>query len=108
MLIKKSIFLTVSISLLFIACKSKSEAASDENRTAFKDAIIRNYGDVALDGCGWVVDVASTIYMPKNLQPEFHKEGLQVSIKFEELGRVNCGLVKDAHLSMFIEEIQKK
>ncbi len=98
------------MSLLFIACKSKTGSVTDASTTTntYEDAIIRNYGDRSLDGCGWVVDVSSTIYMPTNLSADFYEDGLPVRIKFEELARVNCGLVKDAHLSMRIEDIQKK
>ncbi|MDC8004262.1 hypothetical protein POV27_09385 [Aureisphaera galaxeae] len=108
MRIKNSLIIAITLSLIFSACKGKSEAVSDAKNNSFQDAIIRNYGDVALDGCGYVVDVSSTIYMPKNLSSEFHKDGLEVRIKFKELDRVNCGLVKDAHLGMLIEEIEMK
>ncbi len=105
---KRLFFIAITTSLVFSACKGNKGTMTDSSCNDCKDAVIRNYGDPALDGCGWVVDVSSTIYMPKNLAPEFHTDGLEVKIKYEELGRVNCGLVKDAHLSMQIEEIQKK
>ncbi len=30
---------------------------TDSSCNSCEDAIIRNFGDPALDGCGWVVDV---------------------------------------------------
>ena len=93
--------------LLFSACKSKGGAVDDNSCNSCEDAIIRNYGDPAMDGCGWVVDVSSTIYMPKNLLPEFYTDSLEVSVTYNVLERVNCGLLKDAYLAIFIEEIQK-
>ncbi|MFT4755091.1 MAG: hypothetical protein ACI840_000498 [Ulvibacter sp.] len=100
--------ITVTTLLIFSACKSKGGSVSDTSCNSCEDAIIRNYGDPALDGCGWIVDASSTIYMPKNLLPEFYVDSLKVRIKYKVLGRVNCGMVKDAHLSIVIEEIYKK
>ncbi|WP_461303210.1 hypothetical protein [Aureisphaera sp.] len=93
---------------MFTACKGKQGAVPESACNSCEDAIIRNYGDPALDGCGWVVDVNSTIYMPQNLAPEFYEDSLKVRIKYKVLDRVNCGLVKDAHLGMYIEEIYRK
>lgn len=94
--------------LTFFACKSKEGTVSNDACNSCEDAIIRNYGDPAMDGCGWVVNASSIVYMPKNLLPEFYIDSLEVRIKYKVLERVNCGLVKDAHLSIFIEEIYKK
>jgi uncharacterized paraquat-inducible protein A len=100
--------ITISISLVFSACKSKGRAVSDTSCSSCEDAIIRNYGEPAMDGCGWVVNASSIVYMPRNLLPEFYVDSLKVRIKYKVLERVNCGLVKDAHPSIFIEEIYKE
>ena len=105
---KNLFFITITTLLIFSACKSKEGAVSDASCTTCEDAFIRYYGDPALDGCGWVVDANATIYMPENLQPEFYVDSLKVSIKYKVTGRVNCGLVKDKHIGIFIEEIYKK
>ncbi len=106
---KNLFFIAITTLLIFSACKSKGGGAvSDTSCNSCEDALIRNYGDPALDGCGWIVEASSTIYMPKNLLPEFYVDNLKVRIKYEVLERVNCGLLKDAHLSIFIEEIYKK
>ncbi|MBZ0326127.1 MAG: hypothetical protein K8F54_00850 [Altibacter sp.] len=105
---KKLFFIAITTILILTACKSKEGTVSDTSCTTCEDAIIRYYGDPALDGCGWVVDAASTIYMPENLQAEFYEDSLKVSIKYKVKGRVNCGLVKDAHIGIIIEEIYKK
>jgi hypothetical protein len=100
--------ITITMVLIFSACKSKGGATSDTSCSSCEDAMIRNYGDPAVDGCGWVVNVSSTIYMPKNLLPEFYEDSLKVRIKYKVLERVNCGMLKDAYPSIFIEEIYKK
>lgn len=105
---KNLFFIIITASIFFSSCKSKGGAVSDTACESCEDAMIRNYGEPALDGCGWVVEASETIYMPKNLLPEFYVDSLKVRIKYKVLERVNCGLVKDAHLSIFIEEIYKK
>lgn len=103
----KNLFFIATL-LAFFACKSKGGAVTDITCNSCEDAFIRYYGDPSLDGCGWVVDASSTIYMPNNLSPEFYVDNLEVRIKYKVLERVNCGLVKDAYLSIFIEKIYKK
>jgi len=105
---KNLFFMTMTTLLVLSACKSKEGTVSDAGCANCEDAIIRFYGDPAIDGCGWVVDAASTIYMPENLQPEFYEDGLKVSIKYKSVGRVNCGHVKDAHIGIVIEQIMKR
>ncbi len=105
---KNLFFIIITALIVFSACKSKGGTVSDASCKSCEDAIIRFYGDPSLDGCGWVVEASEIIYMPKNLLPEFYIDSLKVRIKYKVLERVNCGLVKDAHLSIFIEEIYKK
>ena len=105
---KNSFFIIITALILFSSCKSKKESVSHASCESCEDAIIRFYGEPASDGCGWVVKASETIYMPKNLLPEFYIDSLKVRIKYKVLERVNCGLLKDAHPSIFIEEIYKK
>lgn len=104
---KNSVFIIITALILFSSCKSKKETLSDASCESCEDAIIRFYGEPASDGCGWVVKASDTIYMPKNLLPEFYTDSLKVRIKYKVLERVNCGLLKDAYPSIFIEEIYK-
>ncbi len=105
---KNLFFIALTTLLFFSACKGKKDSVSNSMCDSCEDAIIRFYGEPALDGCGWVVDVSSEIYMPTNLLPEYQQKDLPVKIKYKVLERVNCGLVKDKYPSMLIEEIYKK
>ena len=105
---KNSFFFIITALLFFSSCKTKKETFSDTNCESCEDAIIRFYGEPASDGCGWVVKASETIYMPKNLLPTYYTDSLKVRIKYKVLERVNCGLLKDAHPSIFIEEIYKQ
>ena len=68
---KNSVFIIITALILFSSCKSKKGAVTDASCESCEDAIIRFYGEPASDGCGWVVKASETIYMPKNLLPEF-------------------------------------
>ena len=105
---KNSFFIITTALILFSSCKTKKETVSDASCESCEDATIRFYGEPASDGCGWVVKASETIYMPKNLLPEFYIDSLKVRIEYKVLERVNCGLLKNAHPSIFIEEIYKK
>lgn len=105
---KQFFIITCASILLFSACKSKQNATDETKCDSCKEAMVLFFGDTALDGCGWVVEVASEIYMPKNLPSEFQKDSLPVSIKFQEQGRANCGLIKDKYPAMNIEEMYKQ
>ena len=105
---RQLIFLAFMTILLIISCKSKEGAVNDSNCSTCEDAVIRDFGDPAQDGCGWVVDVSSIIYKPQNLLPEYRIDSLEVRIKYKVLDSVNCGLIKNAHSAIFIEEIHKK
>ncbi len=105
---KNSFFILIIALIFFSSCKSKKETLPEVSCESCEDALIRFYGEPASDGCGWVVKASETIYMPKNLLPEFYTDSLKVRIKYRVLERVNCGLLKDAHPSIFIEEIYKK
>lgn len=74
-----------------ISCKKNGQ--NDQNGQ-LTDAIVINYGDPAIDGCGWVVKIIATdsVYSPKNL-PEMYQVGnLKVRISYTKLQtRFPCG-----------------
>ncbi len=104
---RQLIFLAFWTILVISSCKSKEGVVDDRDCSTCEDAVIRDFGDSALDGCGWVVDVSSIIYKPQNLFPEYRIDSMKVRIKYKVLDSVNCGLVKNAHSAIFIEEIHR-
>ena len=68
---KNSVFIIITALILFSSCKSKGGAVTDASCESCEDVIIRFYGEPASNGCGWVLKASETIYMPKNLLPEF-------------------------------------
>lgn len=75
----------------------------------FESAVIRDFGDPAVDGCGWVVDISSIIYKPKNLPTEFEVDNLEVKMKYDILdSKANCGFAHDVYDEIHIKDIYKK
>ena len=105
----KHLILFAFTSILIIsACKTKEKTIiTDGPCNSCEDAVVYFYGDPALDGCGWVVDVSSTIYKPSNLPVEFNEDKLEVRIKYKVLDSVRCGMMTK-YKGMYIEEIVKK
>ena len=101
---KRIVFLAL-IAIMAISSCAK-EGIIEEER--FGNAIIRDFGDIAVDGCGWVVDVSSEIYKPQNLPAEFEIDSLEVQIEFDTLAsKARCGFVMEAFFEIHIIEISK-
>jgi len=81
----------------------------EENSLQLNDAVIRDYGDPAVNGCGWVILVSSNVYKPINLSPEFYIDSLEVKMKYELLStKANCGFQEDVYSEIKIKHIEKK
>ena len=66
----KNLVIILMTVLAISSCKPES-VIIDNPCESCEDAIIRDSGEPALDGCGWVVDVSTIIYKPVNLLEEF-------------------------------------
>ena len=85
--------------LAFSACEK-------ENKLVY--AIIRDGGDPAVDGCGWLIEMSYETFKPKNLTDEFKVNGMEVEIKYDKLdGMADCGLSQDAFHEISLKEIHK-
>jgi hypothetical protein len=83
-LLKPSFFLLVISGLFFGSGCSKNE-------TTYA-GLIRYSGDVAVDGCGWVIDMETGTYHPTNLATEFQQDSLHVDFSYKDIsGSFNCG-----------------
>ena len=105
---RQLMYLTLMTVLAISSCKPEEGVIIDNPFESCEDAIIRDYGEPALDGCGWVVDVSTIIYKPVNLLEEFEIDGLEVLIKYDILDSTNCGMVQFAFNAISINEIYKK
>ncbi len=89
------------------ACSSSDNIILEGKCGECLEAVIRNFGDPALDGCGYVVDVNSQIFMPKNLPSVYKVEDLQVELKYEVQDSTRCGMIQ-FYPAILIKEIRKK
>ena len=82
------------IVIVTIASGCKKENSSKAPAKIVTNATIRNSGEVAADGCGWVVDIDSTNeeYSPVNLSSNYQKDGLKVNVTYHVLtSKLSCG-----------------
>ena len=89
-----------------VACNSTNTIVIEGTCTECREAVIRDYGDPALDGCGFVVDINSKIYMPKNLPTEYQVDNLKVEMNFEVRDSTRCGMIQ-YYEAITINEIKK-
>ena len=75
--------------LLFLACMLLCTCKKEYSATA----IILDEGNIAADGCGWMIKVNNNIYHPDNLPEQYQVNNLTVSIKYRLLNsHWSCGL----------------
>ena len=69
-------------------------------------ATVRFTGDVAVDGCGWTLEIDSTTFKPINLPGTYEFDGLYVVSDFNVLDqREPCGLNPDGPRQMQIQDL---
>lgn len=67
------------------------------NKQKAVNGIVKDYGPVELDGCGWVIEVNAVAYKPLNLDTQFKVDNLEIKFDFKKLNsRADCGLNADA------------
>lgn len=75
--------------LLFLACMCLYTCKKEYSATA----TILDEGNIASDGCGWMIKVNNKIYHPDNLPEQYKVNNLNVSIKYRLLNyHWSCGL----------------
>lgn len=70
--------------------------------------LILDYGDPAVDGCGWMIEINKLVYSPKSLDSSFRKDGLKVIIDYQQLSTIwNCGWRSPGYKQIEIKNIKK-
>ncbi len=93
------------LSLLILLCIFVISACKKEGE--FVHATIYDESTM-LAGCGWVVEISSEFFLPKNLPDEFKVGGLEVEIKYDELTSQGlCQLHQDGIYEISIIEIRE-
>jgi len=74
----------------------------------FVNAKIIDGGDIAVDGCGWLIEVSSETFKPVDLPEEFKVDGKLVEVKYDELDSMaDCGFAQDVYSEISITVIQE-
>ena len=77
--------------LLFIVAGTGCDKKND-SELQIQNGLVLNYGEPALDGCGWVIQLNKVDYSPVNLDAKFQKDSLKVAVEYQILkSTFNCG-----------------
>ncbi len=77
---------------LFILCSGLFIMSSCSKNDTTYAGMVRFSGDVAVDGCGWVIDVENGTFHPTNLTAEFQQDSLEVEVSYKLTNEsFNCG-----------------
>lgn len=90
----------VLVLIVFSSCDKEPESIGPES------AVIHDYGDPAVDGCGWVIETSNNEYKAINLPENFKVDNLEVQIEYVILESwASCGLLADAYSEIDIINI---
>ncbi|NQV52109.1 MAG: hypothetical protein HQ500_02950 [Flavobacteriales bacterium] len=90
------LFLLLAMSLALTACE----------KFDIESGTIYDFGDPAVDGCGWVIEINQIIYKPTDLPMAYQVDELEVEIKYAVLKEwASCGRVADAFSQVELRKI---
>jgi hypothetical protein len=107
-----SIMVLGSVAIIALSCNKGSTTAVKPNTNVkgIKATVI-NTGDVAADGCGYLVQIDSaTFYHPDNLPTAFQKDKLNVTVNYDlSDAKFQCGMNPDTHIPVIhIKDINNR
>src|SRR5580698_8586408 len=91
----KNAWLFIAFLLLLVGSSCKKLENSTPPKTLKTNAIIVNSGEIAADGCGWLIRLNDqTEFSPVNLSADFQQDNLKVNITYTQLSTsTSCGMV---------------
>lgn len=101
----------LKISMVFLPLVIMGAGCEKNNETDILtgSGLILYYGDPAVDGCGWVIEVKDITYSPTNLDPKFKKDSLEVILNYRILKSIwNCGWRNPGYQEIELSEINLK
>lgn len=102
----KFVFISVIVlfSNFFYACDNNNE----DEIIHYVDAIVKNLGDMTIDGCGWVIEISDSNYRPLNLTEKFKADNLKIKLTYDKMASVSpCGFSQPIK-EINIKEITKR
>ncbi|WP_186755415.1 hypothetical protein [Echinicola salinicaeni] len=99
---KPSLFIVLFLAVLFSAC-------TDDDRPLLKaEGMVKDTGDPAVDGCGWLIEINGENYKPKSLKDQYKIDGLEVLVYYNLSGVSYCGMGNTEITLISIESIEEK
>ena len=81
-----------TIGILFFLIGGTGCDKKNDSELQIQNGLVLNYGEPALDGCGWVIQLNKVDYSPVNLDAKFQKDSLKVAVEYQILkSTFNCG-----------------
>jgi hypothetical protein len=111
---KLLLLITLAFVLGISACKKNEERLDEQSVGKLTgqltaEGTVKNTGDPAYDGCGWLIRIGDKNYSPTNLANNYKENELKVSIRYETLtSKYLCGLLATPIPHIKILEIEKK
>lgn len=99
------------IAFVLLVVASTSCKKSDQSTQKDISATIINSGNIAADGCGFLIkiDASGTSYHADNLPVDYQKDKLPVTISYHLLDtKFSCGLLANNISVIKIDAIQQK
>jgi len=79
--------LVLFFGILILSCEKR-----DELNLKHAEGLVLYYGDPAVDGCGWIIQINKVDYSPVNLDAKFQKDSLKIVLDYQILKSTwNCG-----------------
>ena len=98
---------------LFVSTSFGCNKNSNDNSLSKLDnqnvpGLILYYGDPAVDGCGWMIEINKVIYSPITLDDAFKKDSLKVILDYQTLSTTwNCGWRNPGYPQIKISNIKQ-
>jgi hypothetical protein len=98
---------TTAISVAFVSCDKSSK---EEEKDKFQEGIVLDYGEPALDGCGWMIKVKDVVHaLSTTLPSEFRQDSLKVYVKYSILSQTShCAWAETDRPSIEILDIKTR
>ena len=91
--------------LIFLLFCLLSSCLKPENK--YVNGIIRDFGRIDEDGCGWVIEIGTQMHKPTFLDPDFETDNLAVKLKYKNTSRrALCGINSDTFDQIEIIDIK--
>jgi hypothetical protein len=101
------IFLCGIIGITALSCGGDEILLSPQKQNV--SGMVLDFGNPAVDGCGWLIKIDSVIFSPISLDPKFKIDSLKVILDYNILNSTwNCGWREPGYPQIEIINIKKQ